>query len=359
MKNARRPLEGVRVIEVGIALAGPFAGSLLAELGAHVIKIERPGGGDPMRLMGPSIDDVALWWGVAARAKKCIDLNLKNEDEREIFLSLVKNADALVENYRPGVLDRLGLGWSKLREVNPSLVMLSISGFGQTGPMSGRPGFGKIAEAMSGIVTLTGKPDDVPMHIGFSLADTSTGLMGVFGLALAMYQRDVAGQAGTRIDVALFEPLLRMAECQFALRTQFDRIPTREGTNDPYGWGMSGNEGALQSIQCADAHWIMVPTQAAKEALIIAASMKVRETLLALKTQGIEAALVHDGWTIATDSYFKERKDVQELTDPQIGKITVVGEIAKTYLEPKLPLFRATKPDADRASILSPENTVR
>jgi len=153
--------------------------------------------------------------------------------------------------------------------------------------------------------------------------------------------------------------LLRMAECQFALRTQFDRTPTREGTNDPYGWGMSGSEGALQSIQCADSHWIMVPTKAAKEAFIIATSMDVRETLLALKTKGIDAAQVHDGWTIATGFYFKERKDVQELTDPQIGKITVVGEIPKKYLEPKLPLFRATKPNADRESILGPENTVR
>ena len=353
--TVRRPLQGLRVVEVGIALAGPFAGSLLAEFGAHVIKVEKPGGGDPMRLMGPKVGDVAVWWGVAARAKHCVDLDLKNDEHKQVFCELIAQADVLVENYRPGVLERLGLGWPTLHALNPRLVMLSISGFGQTGPMSERPGFGKIAEAMSGIVALTGAPDETPMHIGFSLADTATGLMGTLGVALALFHRDVAGGSGTRIDLALYEPLFRMAECQLALCERLGRAPMREGTNDPYGWGASGRVGAIVPMKCADGHWIMV-----REASIDAsdgtatvaervATLSVDAALELLRNLRIEAAQIHDGATIASSEYFVERGDAVRTRDERAGDLVVPGEIPKRPSEPKLQQFRAVRPDEDRA----------
>jgi len=354
--SARRPLEGLRVVELGLALAGPFAGSLMAELGAQVIKIEKPGGGDPARLMGISVKDVAVWWGVAARAKLCIDLDLKQADDRQTLLDLIATADALVENYRPGVLDRMGLGWEALRAVNPRLVMASISGFGQTGPHASRPGFGKIAEAMSGIVMLTGSPGEVPIHIGFSLADTSAGLMGAFGLALGLYQRDVGGAEGTHADVALFEPLFRMTECQLALTERMGRPPMRVGSNDPYGWGVPGDEdqnpNALQALRCADGHWLMLRGSVSDETTHIVKALPVDQALTFLSGQGVAAAQVHDGATINASPYFRARADVREVGDPQIGPVCVPGEIPKAWHEPELPLFRATRPDADRDQVL-------
>lgn len=358
--NGRRPLEGLRVVEAGIALAGPFAGSLLAELGAEVIKVERPGGGDPMRLMGPRVNDVALWWGVAARAKRSVELDFKKPEEKAAFVELVRNADVLVENYRPGVLDRLGLGWDELRKVNPRLVMLSISGFGQTGPDSGRPGFGKIAEALSGIVSLTGKPGEVPIHIGFSLADTSAGLMGFFGIALALFRRDVVGAGGAHIDLALFEPLFRMAECQLALAERLGRAPEREGSNNPYGWGASGGVGRQLPLACADGRWIMIALDsigaeggAAPEQWVVQQieGLGSRAALDRLAELGVEAVLVHDGATLSETEYFRARGDVVTATALDVGQVIVPGEVPKAYREPPLPAFRNVRPGEDQALV--------
>ena len=257
--NSRLPLDGITVLELGMVLAGPFAGSLLADLGATVIKIEPPGTGDAARQMGPRKNGVSLWWGVATRGKKCITLNLKDPVARALFERLVLTADVVVENYRPGVLDRLGLGWQRLHAVNPRLVMLSITGFGQTGPGAGRPGFGKIAEGMSGIVELTGSPEQNPLFVGYSLADTTAGLFGVFAINLALYRRDVQGAGGAHIDLALYEPLLRMMEAQFAMHRAAGRAPNRSGSNDPYGWGRAAaRDPAFAFVQASDGEWIEV-----------------------------------------------------------------------------------------------------
>jgi formyl-CoA transferase len=370
--TVQRPLEGLRVVEVGLALAGPFAGSLLAELGAHVIKIEKPGGGDPMRLMGPTVNDVTVWWSVAARGKHCADLDLKLEEDRETFRRVIAQADVLVENYRPGVLERLGLGWTALNALNPRLIQLSVSGFGQTGPQSHRPGFGKIAEAMSGIVALTGNAGETPTHIGFSLADTSAGLMGTLGIALALYQRDLNGGSGTRIDVALYEPLFRIAECQLALCERMGRPPMREGSNDPYGWGVSGMANALVALRCADGQWLMalragipglqrsaspppgnaadvVDTDPVSDLAARVGGLAVAPALALLKTLGVEAVQVHDGATLAGTRYFVERGDVVRTHHPSLGDIVVPGEMPKRASAPPLPMFRPVKYDEDRA----------
>jgi crotonobetainyl-CoA:carnitine CoA-transferase CaiB-like acyl-CoA transferase len=349
-----RPLAGVRVVEAGIALAGPFCGSLLADFGATVIKVERPEGGDPARLLGPRVKEVPLWWGVASRDKLCVSLDLKAATDRERFLALIEDADVLVENYRPGVMERLGLDWAALSARNPRLVMMSISGFGRTGPDARRPGFGKIAEGLSGIVPLTGSPDRPPLHVGFSLADTSAGLMGCMAITMALLDRDRNGGRGARIDVGLYEPLLRMTELQFALRDASGMAPRRSGSNDPYGWG--ADEAAAPASRrfvaaaCSDGEILVLVDAASRPALVRlchlepahgdggdgdvdaalrgwAAQRRVDAAGQALRAAGIEAARIHDGRSMAATAYFLERGDVVEVADATVGKLRVPGRL--------------------------------
>ncbi|MGE0714612.1 MAG: CaiB/BaiF CoA transferase family protein [Alphaproteobacteria bacterium] len=367
------PLAGVRVVEAGIALAGPFVGSLLADQGAEVIKVERRDGGDPMRLLGRKKNDVQVWWGVAARNKKTVTLNLKDPEGKRLFERLVADADVLVENYRPGVMNRLGLGWKDLSKINPRLVMVSVSGFGQTGPDSGRPGFGKIAEALSGMVTLTGEPEATPMHVGFSLADTSAGLMGFFATAVALYARDCAGGTGQHVDLALYEPLFRMADCQLALQHLTQRAPTRRGSSDPYGWGAGENDRWLPTFATADGTWLMLLVDAAAAAklpgLVGVAADAGRPALkaalgdwlrrrtpeaarTALASLGIGVAPVHDGATLASDPYLAARGDVLATEDPVVGRVVVPGRSPGGHVPPGLNAFRDAKVAESNAEIL-------
>jgi crotonobetainyl-CoA:carnitine CoA-transferase CaiB-like acyl-CoA transferase len=229
---ARQILDGVRVVDLGHALAGPFATTMLADFGADVLKIERPNKGDPMRSLGPRKDGVPLWWKSAGRNKRSVTLDFTKPRGRELLLELVQASDVVVENFRPGTLERHGVGWQDLRKVNPRLVMLRISGFGQTGPYSARPGFGRTAEAMSGAAELTGFPDGPPVHVGYSLADTLAGLMGAFGILLALVGRDRAGE-GDCIDLALYEPLFRLIDWQVIVYDQLGITPKRAGNEFP------------------------------------------------------------------------------------------------------------------------------
>jgi len=367
------PLAGLRVVEVGIALAGPFAGSLLADMGAEVVKVERRDGGDPMRLLGRRKNGVQVWWGVAARNKRVVTLNLKAPEGKAMFERLVADADVVVENYRPGVMDRLGIGWKDLSRINPRLVMLSVSGFGQTGPDSGRPGFGKIAEALSGMVTLTGQPADTPQHVGFSLADTSAGMMGFFGVAAALYARDCAGGKGTHIDLALYEPLFRMADCQLALRHLTGHSPVRQGSNDPYGWGAGDGAGAwLPSFACAGGRWVMLlvrPDAEPRLAGLLGLAGGDRATIAtalvpwlrdrspeaardALAGAGVELAPVHDGATLATDPYFLARGDVVPTEDAMVGPVVVPGYTPRGYAREGLRDFHDAQVAENNAEIL-------
>ena len=225
-------LTGLRVIDLGHALAGPFAATMLADHGADVLKIEHPERGDPMRRLGPRKGDIPVWWKAAGRNKRSVTLDFTTPRGNEILLRLVEQSDVLVENFRPGTLERHGLGWDDLHRVNSRLVMLRISGFGQNGPYADRPGFGRTAEAMSGAAALTGFPDGPPIHVGYSLADTLTGLMGAFGVMLALHGRERRG-VGECIDLALYEPLFRLIDWQAVVYDQLGIVGTRAGNAFP------------------------------------------------------------------------------------------------------------------------------
>lgn len=335
------PLAGVTVIELGTVVSGPFVGSLLADLGAEVIKIETPGKGDVQRFLGKKKDGVSFWWGTASRNKQCITLDLKNPSGRAALEGLVKKADVLLENYRPEAMEKLGFGWEAVHAMNPRLVMLSISGFGQTGPMAGRPGFGKTLEGLSGVVTLTGEPQFRPMMIGFSLADTCSGMFGTLGIALALYHRDMNGGTGSYIDLALHEPLFRMIECQVALLERTGQAPRRRGTNDPYGWGTETQARPfMQCVKANDGEWYLTSIPRAvlrglvgnqaepREALLAWAADKSPEALrTALQGAGAGIVPVLDGLSAARNAYLLARGDVVEASDRDAGRFSVPGSI--------------------------------
>lgn len=207
-EGPRLPLAGLRVVELANLVAGPSVGKHLGDFGAEVVKVELPGAGDTARAMGGLIGSRSAWWLTLARNKRSLTLDLKSERGREALLRLAETADAVVESFRPGVLERLGLAPATLRERNPRLVVVRVSAFGQTGPYSDRPGFGTLAEAFSGLAAISGDADGPPLLAAFALADEVAGLHATWALLAALYHRDVAGGPGQTIDVSLYESVL-------------------------------------------------------------------------------------------------------------------------------------------------------
>src|ERR671916_1170325 len=219
--NGIRPLQGVRVVEMGSLLAGPFCGQILGDFGAEVIKVEPPGKGDPMRQWGRHRKEGhTLWWPIIARNKKSVTLNLREGEGQEVAGRLVETADVLVENFRPGTMERWGLGYEKLSQANPGLVMVRVSGYGQTGPYKDQAGFGSIGEAMGGIRYVTGYPDRPPPRVGISLGDSLAATFGALGAVTALYNRETRGGKGQIVDVGIYEAVLALMEStipQYAL----------------------------------------------------------------------------------------------------------------------------------------------
>jgi len=205
-------LSGLRVVEMGQLIAGPFCAKMLGEFGADVIKIEPPGAGDPLRNWRMIHNGTSVWWQVQSRNKRSIALDLRSAEGQKVARRLITEADVLVENFRPGTLEKWGLGWDELRQLNPGLVMLRISGYGQTGPYRDLPGFGVIGEAMGGLRHLTGEPGRVPVRVGVSIGDTLAALHGVIGVMLALYHHKLHGGPGQVIDVALHEAVFNVME---------------------------------------------------------------------------------------------------------------------------------------------------
>jgi formyl-CoA transferase len=205
-------LDGLRVIEMGQLIAGPFAGKTLGDFGADVIKIEPPGCGDPLRNWRLLQDGTSVWWQVQSRNKRSIALDLRSKEGQDIARQLIAEADVLIENFRPGTLEGWGMSYDELSAVNPGLIMLRISGYGQTGPYRDLPGFGAIGEAMGGLRHLTGEPGHVPVRCGISIGDTLAALHGTIGVLTALYHRKINGGRGQVIDVALTEAVLNVME---------------------------------------------------------------------------------------------------------------------------------------------------
>jgi formyl-CoA transferase len=224
-KKPTGPLAGIKVLELGTLIAGPFCARMLGEFGADVIKIESPQGGDPIRQWRVLKDGNSLWWSVQSRNKKSITLNMKDSRAQEIARRLSLDADIIIENYRPGVLEKWSLGYEQLKAINPALIMVRLSGYGQTGPMRDAPGFGAIGESMGGIRYVSGHPDRPPVRIGISIGDSIASLHGAMGALMALRHRDVTGGRwngqtgeackagqGQMVDVALYEAVFNMME---------------------------------------------------------------------------------------------------------------------------------------------------
>jgi formyl-CoA transferase len=226
-------LKGVRVIEMGQLIAGPFAGKTLGEFGADVIKIEAPGAGDPLRNWRMMKDGTSVWWQVQSRNKRSIALDLRSSEGQDIARKLIMEADVLVENFRPGTLESWGMGWEELSALNPGLVMLRISGYGQTGPYRDLPGFGAIGEAMGGLRHLTGEPGRVPVRCGISIGDTLAALHGTIGVLTALYHRKVNGGRGQVIDVALHEAVFNVMESLIPEYSAFGAVREAAGSALP------------------------------------------------------------------------------------------------------------------------------
>ncbi|CRM32753.1 Formyl-coenzyme A transferase [Pseudomonas sp. 24 E 13] len=228
-----KPLAGLKVIELGTLIAGPFASRICAEFGAEVIKVESPDGGDPLRKWRKLYEGTSLWWFVQARNKQSLTLNLKHPDGLAILKQLLADADILIENFRPGVLEKLGLGWETLHALNPRLVMVRLSGFGQTGPMKDQPGFGAVGESMGGLRYITGFEDRPPVRTGISIGDSIAALWAVIGALMALRHREVNGGLGQVVDVALYEAIFAMMESMIPEFDVFGFIRERTGNIMP------------------------------------------------------------------------------------------------------------------------------
>ena len=247
------PLAGVRVIEMGQLLAGPFTAARLAEFGAEVIKVEPPEGGDPMRNWGHHrFNDRSLWWPTLARNKKSVTANLRTDGGREMIKKLVAHADALVENFKPGTLEKWGLGPEELQEINPGLIIVRISGYGQTGPYAPRPGFASVGEAMGGLRHINGFPGEAPPRMHISLGDTLTGMFAAQGLLMALYQRDaLGGGKGQVVDASILESCFALMEGSLS---EYDK--TGE-IRPPSGTGLA-NVSPSNLFPTKDGKWVII-----------------------------------------------------------------------------------------------------
>jgi crotonobetainyl-CoA:carnitine CoA-transferase CaiB-like acyl-CoA transferase len=248
------PLTGIRVLDVSTVYAAPITAMMLGDYGAEVIKVEHPRG-DPARTHGHSKDGHGLWWKVISRNKRAVTLNLGHPDGRELLERLALDADVLIENFRPGVMEKWGLGPGHLQEINPSLVILRVTGFGQSGPYAKRRAFGTLAEAMSGFAHQTGQSDGPPTLPPFGLADGVTGLAGTIAVLLALYHRTHDGGRGQVIDISLLEPLLTLLGPGPSVYDQLGIVPGRHGNRSP-------NNAPRNTYQTRDGRWVAISASA-------------------------------------------------------------------------------------------------
>ena len=298
------PFAGVRILDISTVVAGPWAATLLADLGAEVLKVELPGSGDALRALAPHKAGVPLWWKATNRNKAGITLDVRQPEGKALFERLLPRYDVLVENFRPGTLDRWGLGGARLLELQPKLIVLRLTGYGQTGPYRNRPGFARIFEAMSGFTNLCGEADGPPLHLGFPIADAIAGLFGALGIAAALYERQRApAHVGQEIDCSLFESMFRVLDF---LPIEFDQlgiVRSRSGNRSQYA--APGNV-----YRTRDGHW----------ASIAASTQSIYERLCRALGRG---DLVDDPRFASNPARVAHRDALDEIIAAEVAKHTI------------------------------------
>ncbi|MFS0593403.1 CoA transferase [Cytobacillus horneckiae] len=360
MENTQKygPLTGKRVLDLSTMIAAPFGATLLGDFGAEVIKVEIPGKGDTLRGMGPFREDEPLRWPALARNKKSLTLDLHKEEGKEILRKLVKVSDVVIENFRPGTLEKWGVGYEDLKKENPNLIMTRVTGYGQTGPNASKAGFGTPATAYSGFTYLHGYTDRPPISPSFSLTDYVTGIYVAFATVTALYHRDTAKQGkGQFIDIGLYESMFRMLEFLIAEYDQKQIVKQRTP-------GLSGHSSPAGTFQTKDGHWMSLVTSSDRTFERLAAAMgrgdmlederyhnnaarlsRFEETngIVAdwvkqfnredlqklLDDYGVPISPIYSIKDIFEDTHYKERQNIIEVDHPRLGKIKMPGIIPK------------------------------
>jgi formyl-CoA transferase len=358
---ASGPLAGLKVLELGQLIAGPFAAKTLADFGADVIKIETPGAGDPLRKWRLLKDGTSVWWQVQSRNKRSLALDLKSAEAQNIVRRLAADADVLIENFRPGAMEGWGLGPDELLALNPRLIMLRISGYGQTGPYRDKPGFGVVAEAMGGLRHLTAEPGRVPVRVGVSIGDTLAALHGVIGILLAMHERQRSGK-GQVIDVALYEAVFNCMESLLPEYSAFGAVRGAAGSalpgiapsnaylckdggyalvagngdsifkrlmaaigradlaNDPALADNAGRVARVEEIDAAIGQWTL--------------GLTVDEVLAALDKASVPAGRIYTVADIAADPHYQARGMLSEVRMDDGSSLAVPGVVPKLSRTP-------------------------
>jgi crotonobetainyl-CoA:carnitine CoA-transferase CaiB-like acyl-CoA transferase len=351
------PLKGLRVLDLGNMIAGPFSTALMGDLGAEVVKAEHPVYGDDIRQWPPQKDGEPLWWKVTARNKRLITLDMGKPAGRDIVLRAVKDFDIVVENFRPGTFERWGLGYDELSKVNPKIIFTRVSGYGQSGPYGHRPGYGTVAEALSGVPAFTGFPDS-PTLSAFPMVDCIAGLTATMATLAAVHERDVAGSGiGQVVDVTLFESLFRLVENQVIAFDQLGIVKERLGNR-------MAEDSPRNAYQTSDGGYIAVSAGSQRTFSRLAAAMgqpqladdpryanaavradnaveldeqvaawfatqKLADVTKLLEDADVVAGPVYDIRDIMNDPHFKAREDIIEVEDPKLGTIRMPGVMPK------------------------------
>ena len=359
------PLKGVKVVDASTLFAGPMAAMHLGDMGADVVKVEHPNRPDPARGHGPSKDGQNLWWKTLGRNKRTVAIDLHTDGGREAFLRLTRTADVVIENFRPGTLERWGLDYATLSAQNPGLVLARVTGFGQIGPYRRRPGFGTLAEAMSGFASSTGEPDGPPTLPPFGLADGVASLATAYAIMVALHSREREG-VGQEVDVAIIEPILAMLGPQI---TRWDQL----GTAQPRTGNRSVNNAPRNAYRTADGSWVAVSTSAqsiaervvtlvgrpelAEEPWFSSGAARAEhadllddavggwiarhsreEVVAAFEAAEAAVAPIYDPADIVADPQFNALGTIHRIHDEDLGEIAMQG-----------PLFRLSRDDASIA----------
>ncbi len=356
------PLSGLRVLELGQLIAGPFATRILADFGADVIKVEPPETGDQLRNWRLLHEGTSVWWAAHARNKRSLSLDLRQKEGQEVVRKLALDADILIENFRPGAMEKWGLGFKELHALNPKLIMVRVSGYGQTGPYRDRPGFGVIGEAMGGLRHLSGEPGRPPVRVGVSIGDTLSGLQAVIGVMMALRHREQQGGEGQEVDVALYESVFNMMESLLPEYSKFGVVREPAGSSLPgiapsnaylckdgkyaliAGNGDSIFKRLMEKINRTDLAndpRFAVNAGRAEHAEFIDAQINaytaehtLEEVLATMTEAGVPAGKVYDAADIAQDPHYQAREMILEAKLPDGSVVQVPGIVPKLSQTP-------------------------